>query len=172
MKFRILAVDIDTQDKGSGVKSVDMYYQKITESGKLFLFIFPFSIQFSFSLIFFFRFKEMPRKIRLLNSWTVYSEKEKAPPEHAIALYPPRTLCLDKLYNARTLTVLDNLSCVHTQWQNALAPARIPYWIGLFSHLRTVISARFLQPREAQPRRFRKWSVTYRIGLVPHFGTV
>lgn len=114
----------------------------------------------------------MPRKIRLLNSWTVYSEKEKAPPEHSIALYPPRTLCLDKLYNARTLTVLDNLSCVHTQWQNALAPARIPYWIGLFSHLRTVISARFLQPREAQPRRFRKWSVTYRIGLVPHFGTV
>ena len=75
----------------------------------------------------------MPRKIRLLNSWTVYPEKEKAPPEHAIALYPRRTLCLDKLYHARTLTVLDNLSYVHTQWHNALAPARKPYWIGLFS---------------------------------------
>ena len=53
MKVGILAVDIDKEDKGSGVKSVDMYYQKITESGKLFLFIFPSSIQFSFSLIFF-----------------------------------------------------------------------------------------------------------------------
>ena len=53
MKVGILAVDIDTKDKGSGVKSVDMYYQKITESGKLFLFIFPSSIQFSFSVIFF-----------------------------------------------------------------------------------------------------------------------
>jgi len=68
MKVGILAVDIDTQDKGSGVKSVDMYYQKITESGKLFLFIIPSSIQFSFSLISFFRSQEMPRKIRLLNS--------------------------------------------------------------------------------------------------------
>ena len=45
-------MDIDTQDKGSGVKSVDMYYQKITEIGELFLFIFPSSIQFSSSLIF------------------------------------------------------------------------------------------------------------------------
>ena len=53
MKAGILAVDLDTQDKGSGVKSVDMYYQKITESGKLFLFIFPSSIQSSFPLIFF-----------------------------------------------------------------------------------------------------------------------
>lgn len=52
MKVGILAVDIDTQDKGSGVKSVDMYYQKITEIGELFLFIFPSSIQFSSSLIF------------------------------------------------------------------------------------------------------------------------
>lgn len=41
MKVGILAVDIDTQDKGSGVKSVDMYYQKISGSGKLFLIIFP-----------------------------------------------------------------------------------------------------------------------------------
>ena len=46
-------MDIDKQDEGSGVKSVDMYYQKISESGKLFLFIFPSSIQFSFSLILF-----------------------------------------------------------------------------------------------------------------------
>ena len=45
-------MDIDKQDKGSGVKSVDMYYQKITESGELFLFIFPSSIQFSFSFFF------------------------------------------------------------------------------------------------------------------------
>ena len=103
MKVGVLAVDIDTQDKGSGVKSVDMYYQKITESGKLFLFIFPSSIHFSFSLISFFRSQEMP------------TEKEKAPPEHAIALYPRRTLCLDKLYHAGTLTMLDNLSYVHTQ---------------------------------------------------------
>ena len=43
MKVGILAVDIDTQDKGSGVKSVDMYYQEISESGKLFLFIFSYS---------------------------------------------------------------------------------------------------------------------------------
>ena len=67
MKVGILAVDIDTKDKGSGVKSVDMYYQKITESGKLFLFIFPSSIHFVF-IDFFFRSHEMPRKIRLLNS--------------------------------------------------------------------------------------------------------
>ena len=116
MKVGILAVDIDTQDKGSGVKSVDMYYQKITESGKLFLilFVFPSSIQFSFSFVFF-RSQEMPRKNRLLNSRTVYSEKEKAPTQHPIALYSRRTLSLDKLYNARTLTMLDNLSFVHTQ---------------------------------------------------------
>ena len=58
-------MDIDTQDKGSGVKSVDMYYQKITESGKLFLilFIFPSSIQFSFSLIFFFVLRKCQGKI-------------------------------------------------------------------------------------------------------------
>ena len=43
MMVGILAVDIDTQDNGSGVKSVDMYYQKISESGKLFLFIFSYS---------------------------------------------------------------------------------------------------------------------------------
>ena len=66
MKVGILAVDIDTQDKGSGVKSVDMYYQKITESGKLFLFIFPSSIQFSFSLIFFFVFKKCQGKLDCL----------------------------------------------------------------------------------------------------------
>ena len=57
MKTGIMAVDIDTQDKGSGVKSVDMYYQQISESGKMFLFIFPSCIQFLFSFfIIFFSF--------------------------------------------------------------------------------------------------------------------
>ena len=108
MKVGILAVDIDTKDKGSGVKSVDMYYQKITESGKLFLFIFPSSIQFSFSLIFFFVLMKCQGKLDCLIHELFILKRKKAPPEHAIALYPRRTLCLDKLYHARTLTVLDS----------------------------------------------------------------
>ena len=59
-------MDIDKEDKGSGVKSVDMYYQKITESGKLFLFIFPSSIQSSFPLIFFFVLKKCQGKLDCL----------------------------------------------------------------------------------------------------------
>lgn len=36
MKAGILAVDIDTRDEGSGVQSIDMYYQKISGGdGKL-----------------------------------------------------------------------------------------------------------------------------------------
>ena len=78
----------------------------------------------------------MSRKIRLLHSWTVYSEKEKTPTEHPIALYPHRTLSLDKLYNAHTLTMLDNWSYVHSQWQNALVPAGKPNRIGLLFTLK------------------------------------
>ena len=36
----------------------------------------------------------------------------------------------------------------------------------------TVVEARFLCRSEAAPGRFRKWSVTYRIGSVPYFGAV
>ena len=36
MKVGILAVDIDTRDEGSGVHSVDMFYQQILEGGKLY----------------------------------------------------------------------------------------------------------------------------------------
>ena len=37
---------------------------------------------------------------------------------------------------------------------------------------RTVVAARFLCRTEAAPDRSRKWSDTYRIGSVPHFGAV
>ena len=40
----------------------------------------------------------------------------------------------------------------------------------LFTHIRTVISARFLQRNEATPRRSLKWRVTsYRIGVHAHY---
>ena len=35
-----------------------------------------------------------------------------------------------------------------------------------------IVAARFLCWSEAEPRRSRKWSVTYRIGFLPYFGAV
>ena len=35
-----------------------------------------------------------------------------------------------------------------------------------------MISVRFLQRSEAAPRRSLEWSVTHRIGSVPHFGAL
>ena len=47
------------------------------------------------------------------------------------------------------------------------------YWIRpLFTLTKTVISARFPRRSEAAPCRSRKWTVTYRISSVPHFGAM
>ena len=114
----------------------------------------------------------MSRKIRLLHSWTVYSEKEKTPTEHPIALYPHRTLSLDKLYNARTLTMLDNWSYVHSQWQNALVPAGKPNRIGLLFTLKNSDIGAISVTERGWAASISKVERHRSDRLLPHFDTV
>ena len=114
----------------------------------------------------------MSRKIRLLHSWTVYSEKEKTPTEHPIALYPHRTLSLDKLYNAHTLTMLDNWSYVHSQWQNALVPAGKPNRIGLLFTLKNSDIGAISVTERGWAASISKVERHRSDRLLPHFGTV
>ena len=68
--------------------------------------------------------------------------------------------------------LLNSISKLSLGSQYTFAPAQKSYRIGLLFTNKNGDLARFLERSEAAPRRSRKWSVSYRIGSVPHFGEV
>ena len=73
---------------------------------------------------------------------------------------------------ALTWPLPESTKTMFKQYRIAFAPARKPYRIEFYSHIRTVVAARFRYRSEAAPRRSQTWSVTFPIGSVPDFGVV